>query len=131
MKRALVAMMLGTLLVAPCAAEQVMTRSGAIDGKSSADGSVTMWLGIPYAAPPVGELRWKATRPHAPWTEVFKADTFGSPCAQMGTIYGPPPAGKVWGLTNVEAFGQPVGEEDCLTKSSREKHSDSSETPQE
>jgi len=43
------------------------------------------------------------------------ADVLGSPCAQLGSIYGPPPAGKAWGASNIEAFDKPVGSEDCLT----------------
>src|SRR5581483_10774184 len=57
----------------------------------------------------------RAPQPPKSWTDVRKADAFGSPCAQIGTLYGPPPAGQTWGLGNVDAFGVPVGSEDCLT----------------
>jgi para-nitrobenzyl esterase len=40
------------------------------------------WLGIPYAAPPVGDLRWKSPQPHAPWTTTLQATAFGSECVQ-------------------------------------------------
>jgi para-nitrobenzyl esterase len=112
MRRALVGFALGAL-IAPCFAASIATSYGPVDGVS--DGRVEKWLGLPYAAPPVGELRWRAPQPAKPWTELRKADAFGAPCMQIGTVYGPPPAGKAWGLTNVEAFGQPVGSEDCLT----------------
>ena len=44
-----------------------------------ADGIVS-FKGIPFAAPPVGDLRWSAPRPVKPWTGVKKADTFGPIC---------------------------------------------------
>jgi len=40
------------------------------------------YLGIPYAAPPVGQLRWKAPQPAAPWSGVRAADHFGNKCMQ-------------------------------------------------
>src|SRR6266571_1241491 len=40
------------------------------------------WLGIPYAAPPVGSLRWAPTQPHAPWATTLAATAFGSECTQ-------------------------------------------------
>lgn len=100
---------------APRSLPLVQTQSGPVQGGWSADGLARVWLGIPYAAAPVGERRWQATQPHPPWNEVLKADAYGSPCAQLGSIYGPPPAGQPWGPANIEAFGKPVGSEDCLT----------------
>jgi para-nitrobenzyl esterase len=48
------------------------------------------WLGIPYAAPPVGDLRWAPPQPPAPWTTALQATAFGSPCVQEsgGTLSG-------------------------------------------
>jgi para-nitrobenzyl esterase len=46
------------------------------------DGTVTAFLGIPYAKPPVGALRWAPPQPPAKWTAVFDAATFGKRCAQ-------------------------------------------------
>lgn len=91
------------------------TTLGPLRGTRATGGSGVQWLGIPYAKPPIGDLRWKAPEPHQPWTDIRSADAFGSPCAQLGSIYGPPPAGKAWGASNVEAFDKPVGSEDCLT----------------
>ena len=45
-------------------------------------GATNEWLGIPYAAPPVGALRWQPPQPAAPWTNTLQATQFGSECAQ-------------------------------------------------
>jgi para-nitrobenzyl esterase len=45
-------------------------------------GSLTTYLGIPFAAPPVGNLRWKAPQPVVPWTGVKEARSFSAACAQ-------------------------------------------------
>ncbi len=64
-----------------CAADTtVSTRSGPVCGIVQ-DGD-SQWLGIPYAAPPVGSLRWEPTQPHAPWTTTLPATAFGSECVQ-------------------------------------------------
>jgi para-nitrobenzyl esterase len=94
---------------------QVTTKSGPVLGAWSADKAAKQWLGLPYAEPPVGDHRWEAPSPHAPWTSVLPTKTFGSPCPQFGSQYGPPPPGKTWGIGNVEIFGKMVGNEDCLT----------------
>ena len=46
------------------------------------DGTVKVWKGVRYAAPPVGELRWRAPQPPARWTEVADATTVGPVCPQ-------------------------------------------------
>src|ERR1041384_6911044 len=45
-------------------------------------GDSRQFLGIPYAKPPVGPLRWKAPVPPDAWTDTFAAITFGTRCAQ-------------------------------------------------
>ncbi|MFD9893627.1 carboxylesterase/lipase family protein [Amycolatopsis sp. NPDC059027] len=65
----------------PCAVgTDVVTADGPVCGVSG--NGVTSWLGIRYAAPPTGELRWRAPRPVAPWTEPFPATTPGNLCPQ-------------------------------------------------
>ena len=63
------------------AAPTVMIDSGTIEGKMTETG-VEAFLGIPYAAPPVRNLRWRAPQPVAPWNTVYHADRFGPQCPQ-------------------------------------------------
>jgi para-nitrobenzyl esterase len=83
---------------------EVATEHGLIGGAPSADDpTVLVWKGIPYAAPPVGELRWKPPAPAVHWKGVRDAKEFGSACWQ------PEP--------NPESFygGGPIErDEDCL-----------------
>lgn len=55
----------------------VRTHSGVISGAASTGGDIHIFKGIPFAAPPVGDLRWKAPQPIAPWKGVLKCETFG------------------------------------------------------
>ncbi|XP_078677188.1 pyrethroid hydrolase Ces2e-like [Branchiostoma floridae x Branchiostoma belcheri] len=67
------------------------TRSGSVSGTTVAFGgsAVEEYLGIPYAAPPVGPLRFQPPRPALPWEGVRNASTFGNSCMQTRTNYGP------------------------------------------
>jgi para-nitrobenzyl esterase len=65
----------------------VQTEYGLVEGAADAEGTWS-WKGIPYAAPPIGELRWKAPRPPEPWQGVRKAKKFGSSSAQLVPIMG-------------------------------------------
>jgi para-nitrobenzyl esterase len=65
-----------------------------------------VWRGIPFARPPVGELRWRAPLPPEPWPGVREALAFGSACVQF--------AGPLGGPDGEDA-GAPRGSEDCLT----------------
>src|SRR5271169_6141171 len=72
------------------AADEVTVANGRLEGASNADHTVRIFKGIPFAAPPVGELRWKAPQPAASWTGVRPADKFGPACLQtnvFGDIY--------------------------------------------
>ncbi|MEU4657738.1 carboxylesterase family protein [Streptomyces sp. NPDC023723] len=59
------------------------TEAGVVEGIPGRDRSVTVFRGIPYAAPPVGELRWRPPRPPVPWTGVLPANRFGPMCPQL------------------------------------------------
>ena len=55
----------------------VMTADGTVQGVLTADGKVCVYAGIPFSAPPIGDLRWREPQPVKPWVEVLKADHFG------------------------------------------------------
>ena len=54
----------------------VTVAQGTLTGVRTVDGAVEVYAGIPYAAPPLGELRWRAPQPAAKWTGVRACDTF-------------------------------------------------------
>jgi para-nitrobenzyl esterase len=81
-------------------APQVKTKAGIVEGKD--DGVVRAFLGIPYAAPPVGDRRWKPPVPSAKWSGARKATDFGAHCLQ-GNVFGD------------MVFRDSGGSEDCLT----------------
>ncbi len=76
--------LLAALILAPwgqmAVAQQAQVASGALQGASE-DG-VTVFKGVPYAAAPVGENRWRAPQPVAGWSGVRAATSFGHDCAQ-------------------------------------------------
>ncbi|MBC9715830.1 carboxylesterase family protein [Streptomyces sp. TRM66268-LWL] len=73
------------------------------------------WLGIPYAEPPVGPLRWRAPVTHRPWHGVRETTAYGNGCIQQGRLFSPAPSGPHYGLDIRDGLGKPVGSEDCLT----------------
>lgn len=54
------------------------TKAGKVSGTLSADKSVASFKGIPFAAPPIGDLRWKAPQPVKPWTGTLVCDKFSA-----------------------------------------------------
>jgi para-nitrobenzyl esterase len=61
--------------------EQVRIETGLLAGTvSTGQPSVRVFKGIPFAAPPLGENRWRAPQPAAKWDGARKADAFGAPC---------------------------------------------------
>ncbi len=63
----------------------VQTEYGSVSGVYSSDKSVEIFAGIPYAVPPVDDLRWKAPQEPEKWDGVLKADYF-SDCAVQRQI---------------------------------------------
>lgn len=76
------------------------TRYGKLRG--AINGEALVWRGVPYAKPPVGELRWRAPQNPDPWKGMRDATTSAPPCTQL--------------LTSAEWIrqAQAVGSEDCL-----------------
>jgi para-nitrobenzyl esterase len=87
----------------PLVAEDVRTESGPVSGVTSVKSNVKVYKGIPYAAPPVGDLRWREPRPSLAWSVSRKAEQFGATCMQT-----PYPEGSPY-----RTDPEPVGE-DCL-----------------
>ncbi|MDQ4053587.1 MAG: carboxylesterase family protein [Actinomycetota bacterium] len=69
-------------LFSPSRDMEVVIDDGTLRGV--ADDGVRSWLGIPYAAPPVDDLRWRPPEPPAPWSDVRHAQKFESECVQVG-----------------------------------------------
>lgn len=80
------------------------TKSGDVVGFRGDYGS-DAWFGIPYAKPPVAELRWRAPQPPDPWSGLRQAVTPGTACTQY--------AGSMGGGSDAKE-GEPSGSEDCL-----------------
>jgi len=83
----------------PINTETINVESGLLRGIN--DAGLTIYKGIPYAAPPVGELRWRPPQRPATWSGTLAADTFGPSCPQVAPSYRPVPLGEI--------------NEDCLT----------------
>jgi para-nitrobenzyl esterase len=102
MKKALLIAVLGVGLSAAQAQQQpapVKVEGGMIQG--TLEDGLTLYRGVPFAAPPVGDLRWRAPQPAAKWEGVRQAGTFGPRCVQ--------------GMGNPATAGQgPATSEDCL-----------------
>lgn len=60
----------------------VKTDGGKVHGKTINNGKVHAWLGLPYAAPPINDLRWKAPQHAAKWSGVRDATKYAAHCAQ-------------------------------------------------
>ncbi|ELU09956.1 hypothetical protein CAPTEDRAFT_99580, partial [Capitella teleta] len=72
------------MLLAVSSALQVQTSSGTLEGvhTSHTYGEVVEFLGVPFAAAPVGRLRFMPPQPHAAWSGVREAKQYGAACAQ-------------------------------------------------
>jgi para-nitrobenzyl esterase len=98
--------------------DQVRIDTGVLAGVVGAtQQTVRVFKGIPYAAPPLGENRWRAPQPAAKWEGVRNADAFGAPCAAGAPFGGrggargaaPGPA-----ATAAAPPREPARSEDCL-----------------
>ena len=90
----------GASILSAAISDPVHTESGLVSGVSGTTDDVHVYKGIPYAAPPVGDLRWREPRPPSHWDGVRKADAFSPVCMQQRR--GP------------AASSEPAPSEDCL-----------------
>jgi para-nitrobenzyl esterase len=111
--RGLVAFVLGaTVAVCGVAAaaraavkEPITLDAGKLAGSAESSAGIRVFKGIPFAAPPVGALRWRPPRPMPKWSGVRSASKFGAVCIQ------PPGQGR---LNIALTEGSPPASEDCL-----------------
>ncbi|HEY0379809.1 MAG TPA: carboxylesterase/lipase family protein [Pyrinomonadaceae bacterium] len=87
--------------VDPPKTERVKTAGGVIEGTADSGTGIRAFKGVPYAAPPVGELRWKEPQPLKKWKGVRQATQFGPRCMQA----------PIFGDMNFRSGGM---SEDCL-----------------
>jgi para-nitrobenzyl esterase len=64
-------------------AQNVRTAQGTISGGRDSNSAVTVFKGIPFAAPPVGDLRWRPPQPPPSWQDIRQATEFGPSCIQV------------------------------------------------
>lgn len=94
-----VAVLFGALIMNTEAQLQIHTQNGIVEGIENS--GIRIFRGIPFAQPPVGELRWKAPQPPLDWEGVLKADQFAAQAMQN----------KIFGDMGFRASGM---SEDCL-----------------
>ncbi len=81
---------------------------GEVSGVPSETPNVCIYKGIPYAAPPIGDLRWKQPQPVKPWKGIRQCDTFGAASLQGDLT----PGSFYW--KEFYQGGDPKRSEDCL-----------------
>jgi para-nitrobenzyl esterase len=90
----------------PDANGHVRTHNGILAGTGTIEAGVHAWLGVPFAAPPVGNLRWRPPQSAAGWSGVRTADHFAPACMQ--------PAPAAFGPWTLEFLLRGPVSEDCL-----------------
>jgi len=82
--------------------EPVASAAGLVKGAADAESATCSWKGVPYAAPPEGELRWKAPQPVPSWEGARETVHYGNRCWQKGM------------MNSLEGKSGPGMSEDCL-----------------
>ncbi len=72
----------GATLAAAALPNEIRIETGLVSGVAGSNSEVRVFKGIPFAAPPLGDLRWRAPQPPAKWKGVRKADEFSPVCMQ-------------------------------------------------
>src|SRR6476646_1537821 len=101
MKRCFPTVLIAVLLSSAALAaiiDPVKVEQGLLAGTNGSSADLRVYRGIPYAAPPVGDLRWRAPQPAAKWQGVRNASEYGRACVQ----------------TNAAISNLPAPSEDCL-----------------
>ena len=113
----------------PLTTPTVETAQGKVQGLKN-DG-VDVFFGLPYAAPPVGPLRFKAPQPARSWQGVYDATTMGAPCMQMYSPSGPNVSDLTRQLQTVfpTAGEAKIDNEDCLFLNVWTPHADAARRP--
>jgi para-nitrobenzyl esterase len=83
MKRLLFSLAIAASLANAALQEPIRVDGGLITGTPAWGWGVRLYRGIPYAAPPVGKLRWRPPQPIVPWKGVLAADHFSAACVQL------------------------------------------------
>jgi para-nitrobenzyl esterase len=116
----LIALFSAALPLAAAIHDPVRVESGLLSGIAGSNPAVTVFKGIPFAAPPLGDLRWRPPQPAAKWEDVRQADRFSATCVQapypVGSLYrvAPEPVSEdclylnVWTAANSASERRPV-----------------------
>lgn len=101
----------------PASPETRATAYGKVEGVNDSSQSGTyFWKGIPFAQPPVGELRWKAPRAPQAWGDTLQAKQFGPSCIQNPRLYSPGNNNTFDATVGDNLVsGHTPGSEDCLS----------------
>src|SRR5262249_17589046 len=105
-------LLVGTALVVtawralPAQPTTVRIDAGLVSGVAGSTAGMRGFMGIPFAAPPMGPLRWRPPQPVKRWEGVLKADHFGCQCMQ--------PESPATGGRGPAAAAAPAMSEDCL-----------------
>lgn len=95
-----------TPVLAAVTGDPVRLDTGAVSGAWRENTAVRAYLGIPFAAPPIGDLRWRAPRPASSWPGVLEATAARAQCRQA-------PVSRA--SVSYEVYGERPQSEDCLT----------------
>jgi para-nitrobenzyl esterase len=99
---------MAAIVVTGCGGGAIQVDGGKVAGVTSpGDPEVVAYKGIPFAAPPVGDLRWRPPQPVEPWEGVLQADSYGSVCPQL-----PYSEDSFWG--RLRQYSPSEMSEDCL-----------------
>src|SRR3984957_9022712 len=104
--KTLLALLMGAAVLPAAIDQPVRLDTGLVSGATGSNPEVRVFKGVPFAAPPVGALRWRPPQPAAHWEGVRKADQFSFTCTQ------PPRTGTSLLLPTAKRIGETS--EDCL-----------------